>query len=138
MEQDEPAIDALVAAFFSAFDNRDGKLPTGRGFEALFGPSALIVTHAASGPQVATPTAFVEPRIALLKSGELVDFHEWETESRTEIVGSLAVRRSRYAKQGTLRGAPYDGKGTKYFQFARLEQRWRIVAVSWIDDPAAA
>ena len=138
MEQDERAIDALVAAFFSAFDNRHGKLPTGRAFEALFGPSALIVTHAAGGPQVATPTAFVEPRIALLNSGELVDFHEWETESRTEIVGSRAVRRSRYAKQGTLRGAPYNGKGTKYFQFARLEQGWRIVAVSWVDDPAAA
>lgn len=130
----DPAIDALVASFFAAFDNRKGKVPAARDFEALFGPSALIVTHGAAGPQAATPRAFVEPRIALLTSGELVDFHEWETESRTTIDGSLAIRRSRYAKDGSHHAKPYTGTGTKHFQLARLEQGWRIMALSWIDD----
>lgn len=132
----DAAIDALVAGFFGVFDNRQGRVTRAEDFEALFGPSAFIVTHGGAGPLISTPRDFVEPRIALLSSGSLVDFHEWETEASTEIIGSLAVRRSRYAKQGTHEAKPYTGTGTKFFQFARLEQGWRIMTVAWIDDPA--
>jgi ribosomal-protein-serine acetyltransferase len=97
---------------------------------------AFIVTHTGGDPQISTPRAFVEPRVVLLSSGSLIDFHEWEIESRTEIIGALAVRRSRYAKQGLHDSKPYGGTGTKFFQFARLQQGWRIMSVAWIDDPA--
>jgi len=136
MEQDRAAIDALVARFFAVFDNRGGRTPTTREFEVLFVPAAVIATHTGGATQLSSPTAFVEPRIALLTSGALVDFHEWETESRTEILGTLGTRRSRYSKHGYLDGSPYQGNGTKYFHFAKLNQEWRIVSLSWIDDPA--
>ena len=134
MEHDRAAIDSLVACFFAVFDNRSGRTPSASDFEALFTPSALIATHTGGMPQVAAPLAFVEPRITLLTSGALVDFHEWETQSQTEILGSLGVRRSRYSKQGLLDGKPFQGAGTKYFNFAKLSHAWRIVFVSWIDD----
>ena len=134
MEHDRAAIDSLVARFFAVFDNRSGRIPSASDFEALFIPSALIATHKDGMPQVAAPLAFVEPRITLLTSGALVDFHEWETQSQTEILGTLGVRRSRYSKQGLLDGKPFQGAGTKYFHFARLNQTWWIVFVSWIDD----
>jgi hypothetical protein len=35
---------------------------------------------------------FIAPRAALLTGGRLTDFHEWETEGRTEIAGGLATR----------------------------------------------
>jgi hypothetical protein len=136
MDTSQSEIDALVARFFAAFDNRQGSVPTTEKFEALFGPSGFVVTHAGGDPQVSTPRAFVEPRVALLSSGSLVDFHEWETGSQTEIIGTLAVRRSRYAKQGLHDSKPYAGTGTKFFQLARLQQGWRIMSVAWIDDPA--
>jgi len=132
----ENEIDALVASFFAVFDNRQGRVPTAEDFEALFGPCAFIVTHAGGEPQICSPRTFVEPRVVLLSSGSLVDFHEWETESQTEIIGSLAVRRSRYAKQGLHDSKPYAGTGTKFFQLASLQQGWRIMSVAWIDDPA--
>ena len=132
---DERAIDSLVAALYGVFDNRAGRVPTAESFESLFAPSALIVTHGKGEPQVATPAGFVQPRIVLLTGGELVDFREWETESRTEISNTLATRRSRYAKQGLLRAEPYAGAGTKHFQFAKTTSGWRIMSLSWIDDP---
>lgn len=136
MNQDQLALDALVESFFSAFDNRTRAVVEASSFTDLFGPSAVIVTHVGHAPQVATPADFFAPRAARLTSGELEDFHEWETDSQTEIHGSLAVRRSRYAKQGQLRSKPYAGAGTKFFHFAKLTQGWRIMSVSWIDDPA--
>jgi hypothetical protein len=134
MEQDRAVIDSLVARFFAVFDNRSGRTPRASDFEALFVPSALIATHTDGMPKIADPLAFVQPRITLLTSGALVDFHEWETQSQTEILGSLGVRRSRYSKRGLLDGRPFEGAGTKYFHFARLDHAWRIVFVSWIDD----
>ena len=134
MEQDRVAIDALVARFFAVFDNRSGRIPKVSEFEALFASSALIATHSHAMPLVTTPRAFVEPRITLLTSGALADFHEWETESETEILGTLGLRRSRYAKRGRLDGKPFEGAGTKHFHFARQDDGWRILFVSWIDD----
>lgn len=128
------AIDSLVATFYGVFDNRAGRVPSAESFEALFATSASIVTHGGGEPRVATPADFVEPRVALLTGGELEDFREWETESHTEINGTLAVRRSRYAKQGWRRGTSYAGAGTKYFQFANTSSGWRITSLSWIDD----
>ena len=75
-------------------------------------------------------------RFRLLASGRLVNFCEWETEAENQVIGSLAVRRSRYSKSGQLDGRPYVGSGTKFFQLARIEGSWRIVALSWVDDMA--
>ena len=134
MEHDRTAIDLLVARFFEVFDNRSGRTPRASDFEAIFAESALITTHTNGMPQVAPPLAFVEPRIVLLTSGALVGFYEWETRSETEILGSLAVRRSRYSKHGVLDGKTFEGEGTKFFHFVKLNDAWRILFVSWIDD----
>ena len=53
-----------------------------------------------------------------------------------QIVGGLATRTPRYAKAGLHLGADYAGSGTKFFQLAKFAAGWRIVALSWIDDPA--
>ncbi|WP_146646609.1 DUF4440 domain-containing protein [Labilithrix luteola] len=102
----------------------------------LFASNATIATHSGRGVQITTPDEFVRPRIELLTSGRLVEFHEWETQSENEILGSLAVRRSRYEKSGRLDGQPYAGVGTKFFQLAQIDEAWRIVSLAWIDDAA--
>ena len=64
-----------------------------------------------------------------------MDFHEWEAASTTEVFAGIATRTSRYGKSGTLDGRPYGGAGTKCFQFAQLDEGWRITALAWVDDP---
>ncbi|MCZ2134090.1 MAG: hypothetical protein LC098_01450 [Burkholderiales bacterium] len=131
---DQRLIDEIIRQFFAVFDNRDGRRAALQDFTQLFAPGAIIASHSASRVARESPEAFVAPRLELLASGRLANFHEWETSHRTETVGSLAVRRSRYAKRGQMDGEPYVGEGTKHFQLARLDQGWQIVAMCWIDD----
>jgi phosphinothricin acetyltransferase len=129
-------IDAVIGAFFSAFDNRAGRLPTLEAITGLLVPGAVIVKAAGPAFELMTPASFAEPRVALLTRGELTEFHEWETSSETEIRGALATRRSRYAKAGTWAGKPYAGEGTKHTQLIKTGGRWLILSVAWEDDPA--
>lgn len=131
---DRAQIDLLIGAFFAAFDNRDGRVPAKDEMVGLFAGKAIVAKHQGGQIELASPEEFAEPRVSLLKSGELIGFHEWEVSAHTEIHGSLAVRSSRYAKSGLYKGAPYAGAGTKFFQLAKVASAWKIVALSWIDD----
>jgi hypothetical protein len=136
-EQD--AIDSVIRRFFAVFDNRGARKPVALEVTELFAHRAVIARHHGGHCEFHTPVEFAAPRVALLGSPQMVDFHEWEESSSTEVVGGIATRSSRYAKSGRANGAAYSGRGTKFFQLARLETGWRIVALSWIDDePPAA
>lgn len=128
------AIDALAAAFFSAFDNRNGKKPDLVALLGHFTEKAVIARSTSVDTQVVSALEFALPRIDLLTNGTLVDFHEIETNSATNVFGNVAVRTSRYRKEGLMAGAPYAGAGTKCFQLVALDTGWRILSLAWIDD----
>ena len=130
----QESIDQVIGRFFAAFDNRSGRVPTAEALRSLFAPHSVVASHSGSGAQICSVEEFARPRIELLSSGRLVDFYEWETHAENQLLGSLAIRRSRYAKSGQLEGKPYAGTGSKFFQLAQLGAAWRIVALSWIDD----
>ncbi len=127
-------VDALVGRFFSAFDNRGKSQPNLAQLVSLFSTKAIVAKHFEGQCELYSPEEFAAPRVALLTNSELIDFHEWEESNTTEVVGSLAIRTSRYAKSGTYNGKPYSGTGTKFFQLAKFHSTWQIVALSWIDD----
>jgi len=134
--QDQADIDALIARFFGAFDNRNGRVPTLAELDALFAPGAIVLCDRDTQCERWSVHEFAAPRVRLLASGELVDFHEWETNASTRILGTIATRESTYRKQGTLRGQPYRGGGRKFFHFGRFADGWRISAVAWSDGAA--
>lgn len=127
-------IDELIRDFYAVFDNREGRVPSDAHVTSFFFGSAIITQRQPAGFETCTPAEFAAPRVMLLRSGALVDFHEWETAARTEVEGELASRVSRYRKQGVLQGEPYGGTGTKLFQLACAEGRWRILSLAWADD----
>ena len=127
-------IDALVAAFFSAFDNRDGAVPDLADLTRCFTDKATIVRRSEGSVELYTVSEFALPRIKLLTEGALLDFHEWETSSTTQIFDGIATRTSRYSKSGVLEGTDYRGSGTKCFQLVDLGAGWRISALAWVDD----
>jgi predicted RecB family endonuclease len=129
-------IDRLIAAFFAAFDNRNGTKPTLIGVLGCFAEKAVIARSGSSGTQLYTAMEFAAPRMELLASGTLLDFHEAEDSSSTSILGNLAIRTSRYRKSGILHGAPYAGAGTKHFQLLAVDSGWRILSLAWADDEA--
>ncbi|MFJ5549462.1 DUF4440 domain-containing protein [Streptomyces sp. NPDC093225] len=125
-------IDALTAEFFGAFDNRGGRAAEVARIRELMVPGGVIVV---TGPsyRVYGVEEFIEPRERLLGEGRLVEFSEWETSERTEIAGDIASRFGEYRKSGLLDGEPYEGSGSKTFQFVRTPDGWRIAAFSWYD-----
>ncbi|MGY3266146.1 hypothetical protein [Lysobacter sp. HA35] len=127
------AIDALIAAFYSLFDNRDGLSPLLRTPERVFLPDVTIVRRDADAISVMSLHDFIKPRRAWLADGTLVDFHEWETQSRTFVAGDIATRLSRYRKQGFRSGVAIDGEGAKSLQLVCTEAGWRIASVLWQD-----
>lgn len=129
-------IDALVAKFFSAFDNRDGAVPRLPDLIDCFTDKATIVRRCDSGAELYTVTEFALPRIKLLTQGALLHFHEREISSTTQIFDGIATRTSRYSKSGLLDGNDYSGSGTKCFQLVDLGTGWRIASLAWVDDNA--
>ena len=129
-------IDALVAKFFSAFDNRDGATPDLADLVNCFADKAVIVRRSETGAELYTVREFAIPRIKLLTQGGLLHFHEWEISSETQIFNGLAIRASRYRKSGLLDGNDYKGSGTKCFQLVDPGNGWRIAALAWVDDSA--
>lgn len=127
-------IDAVTAEFFGAFDNRGGKTADVARIRRLVLPGGVIVK---TGPEftVYTVDGFIEPRRRLLSDGRLVEFSEWETSERTEIVGDIASRFGEYRKSGILDGERFEGSGHKAIQFVRTSEGWRIAACTWWDRP---
>ncbi|MDQ0956763.1 hypothetical protein QFZ66_000641 [Streptomyces sp. B4I13] len=127
-------IDSLTAEFFGAFDNRGGRTPDVARIRRLVLPAGVVVK---TGPEftVLTVEEFIEPRRRLLTEGRLVEFAEWETSERTDIAGDIASRLGEYRKSGILDGEPFEGGGTKAFQFVRTVEGWRIAALAWFDQP---
>ena len=129
-------IDALVANFFSAFDNRDGAPPKLSDLIDCFTDKATVVRRSDGGADLYTVTEFALPRIELLTRGALVHFHEWEISSTTQVFDGIATRTSRYSKSGLLDGNDYSGSGIKCFQLVELGSGWRIASLAWVDDTA--
>jgi len=128
-------IDKLIVEFFSAFDNRNGS-PELANILACFADKAVIARSAGSNADLYSVMEFALPRIELLTQGTLVNFHESETSSTTNIFGGIATRTSRYSKAGLLKGDHYGGVGTKCFQLIALDCGWRIASLAWVDDDA--
>ena len=129
-------IDALVAKFFSTFDNRDGAVPRLADLTACFTDKATIVRRSHGGSEIYTVGEFAVPRIELLTRGTLLHFHEWEISATTQVFDGIAIRASRYGKSGSLDGNGYAGTGTKCFQLVELGTGWRIASLAWVDDDA--
>lgn len=129
-------IDILIAKFFSAFDNRNGALPQLMHLTSCFTEKAVVVRHAGTGTDLYSVEEFAFPRIELLTKGTLLEFHEAEINSTTQIFNGIAIRNSRYTKYGLLNGNEYRGIGTKCFQLVEIYSLWRIASLAWVDDDA--
>lgn len=125
-------IDDTVRAFFRCFDNRDGTARVEE-LRSLLSARAAIIAVGGDQARVMDVEEFIGPRQVLLGSGELSDFHEWETQGKTFRFGGLALRISRYEKRGRQGEAPYEGSGWKVFLLHQSAVGWTIGAFAWAD-----
>ncbi|TML03623.1 MAG: hypothetical protein E6G41_13485, partial [Actinobacteria bacterium] len=102
---------ALMDAFFAAVSFEEGSAPAYERLRELVLPGGLLIRNTGEAPEVATVDAFIAPRQALVESGELTSFAEFETHAITEVFGQVAHRLSTYGKRGVTNGEPFEGAG---------------------------
>jgi hypothetical protein len=139
MHQPQPTaikveLDRLISEFFRAVSFEVGGTPAYASLHALFIESGLLIKNTASTPEVSTVRQFIEPRQAMVQSGELTRFRESELSERTDIFGNVAHRFSAYAKNGTMKGVPFEARGMVSTQFILTPDGWRMSAMAWDDE----
>lgn len=127
-------LDRLTREFFSAVSFEAGESPAYEKIASLFIESGLLIKNSGSTPEVSTVPAFIEPRQAMFRSGELTRFSEAELSEKTEIFGNVAQRFNAYAKSGTLKGIPFSARGMISIQFVKTPAGWRMSSMAWDDE----
>lgn len=127
-------LDRLSAGFFRAVSFEAGDTPRYEDIHALFIATGLLIKNSGATPEISTPSQFIAPRLATVRSGELTRFRETELYETTEIFGNVAHRFSAYAKSGTLNGMPFEARGMISTQFVLTPEGWKMSAMAWDDE----
>lgn len=127
-------LDRLTTEFFRAVSFEAGEVPPYESIGALFIESGLLIKNTAATPEISTVQQFIEPRQAMVQSGELTRFREVELSQTTEIFGNVAQRFSAYSKSGTMKGVPFEARGMISTQFINTPVGWRMSAMAWDDE----
>ncbi|MCD6019934.1 MAG: hypothetical protein K0S53_3055 [Bacteroidetes bacterium] len=131
---DRLRINEVVKAFFGIFANINHKQPDWSLLNHLCIPETILISKKDSDQAVYDLKSFVEPRKKILTDGTLTEFEEHEISSETQIVSNIAQRHSRYQKSGVMDKKPFVELGTKFFQFVKTQEGWKITSVIWEDD----
>jgi hypothetical protein len=127
-------LDALAAAFFKAVSFEPGAAPPYQNIHSLFITAGLLIKNTASKPEISTVAEFIAPRQALVDSGALTRFKEWELSETTHIFGNIAHRYSAYGKAGTQNGKDFEARGVISTQFIKTPEGWKMSAMAWDDE----
>jgi hypothetical protein len=126
----------LIAQFFEAVSFEEGQHPNYDRIYRLFIERGLLIKNSADRPEISTVVEFIEPREAIVRSGELTQFHESELSEITEVFGNVAHRFSTYTKSGTMNGVLFEARGVITTQFIQTPEGWRISSMAWDDERA--
>lgn len=124
----------LTDEFFRAVSFEPGEAPSYGSIHELFIEDGLLIKNTGATPEISRVRQFIEPRQAMVNSGELTRFRETEFSDSTEVFGNVAHRFSAYAKSGTLNGVPFEARGLTSIQFIRTSSGWKISSMAWDDE----
>jgi RimJ/RimL family protein N-acetyltransferase len=131
---DQLSIDLLTRHFYGLFTNISAELSDWDKLLSLCLPTLQIIKKTEQTEEVYDLESFMTPRKKILSDGTLTDFEEHEITAETRIVGRIAHRFSRYEKKGNLKGASFQSKGNKLFQYVKTATGWKISSVIWEDE----
>ena len=128
------SITAVLTDFFGVFDNRDNREPDWAMLRDLCSERVRIVKCEVDHEQIDDINEFIEPRKAILSSGELIDFHENLIDVEIQSFGRIAHAFVTYRKQGIYQGEPLLGYGKKSIQLLKEKDGWKIFSITWFDE----
>ena len=128
------ALDHLITAFFRAVSFDVGAQPSYESIPALFVERGLLIKNSGQVPEISSVAEFIEPRLALVRSGVLTCFLEAEISESTMMFGNVAHRFSVYAKSGASSGVVFTARGMISTQFVCTPAGWKMSAMAWDDE----
>jgi hypothetical protein len=130
----ERELDRLITEFFRAVSFEAGATPRYEHIGELFIERGLLIKNSAATPEISSVPQFIEPRRAMVASGELMRFHEAELSHTTQVFGNVAHRFSAYTKSGTTKGVAFEARGMISTQFINTPAGWKMSAMAWDDE----
>lgn len=127
-------LDSLSSRFFRAVSFEAGEAPPYGDIHGLFIDAGLLIKNTAATPEISTIAQFIAPRQALVDSGALTRFKEWELSETTQVFGNIAHRYSAYGKAGTQNGKDFEARGVISTQFIKTPEGWKMSAMAWDDE----
>jgi len=127
-------LSTLSARFFRAVSFEPGEAPAYGDIHGLFIATGLLIKNTAATPEISSVAEFIAPRQALVDSGALTRFKEWELSEITQIFGNIAHRYSAYGKAGTQGGKAFEARGVISTQFIKTPEGWKMSAMAWDDE----
>lgn len=124
----------LMDSFFHAVSFPAGSRPRYESLHDLFVAGGKLIKASSDPAEVSTIDEFIQPRLALVDSGQLTSFEEIEISEMTESFGRIAHRLSTYSKRGTQSGSTFVAKGVISTQFLRTTAGWKITSMAWDDE----
>lgn len=129
-------LDHLTSEFFRAVSFETGEVPAYENIVALFIEAGLLIKNTATSPEISNVARFIEPRLAMVRAGDLTRFREAELAESTQIFGNVAQRFSAYEKSGTMKGVSFEARGMICTQFICTPDGWLMSAMAWDDERA--
>lgn len=127
-------INKITKDFFDLFTNSKQRQIKLEKIVDLCLPETLIIKKSVDKEEIYNLESFIKPRKKMLSDGSLVEFEEFETAEETVIHCNLAHRISKYKKKGNLNGQFFEGNGTKFFQYIKTNNSWKISSMVWEDE----
>ncbi|MBI3235396.1 MAG: GNAT family N-acetyltransferase [Bacteroidetes bacterium] len=127
-------INQVTKTFFNLFTNSNQKKIELERINDICLPQTIIIKKETNKEEVYHIDTFINPRKKILTDGTLTEFEEYEVFNETKIIQNIAHRFSIYKKKGFYNGEYFEAKGTKFFQYIKTSNGWRINAVIWEDE----
>ena len=114
----------VISKFFDAVSFEPGGRPSYASIPALFIERGLLIKNVNSIPEISSVQEFIGPREALVSSGMLMRFDEFERSESTVIFGNV----------GTSGGTPFEARGVITTQFVNTLGGWKMSSMAWDDE----
>lgn len=134
MSDDKFFINQVTKTFFNLFTNSNQKKPELEKINDICLPETIIIKKEINKEEVYNIDTFINPRKKILTDGTMTEFEEYEVFNETKIIQNIAHRFSIYQKKGFYNNEYFEAKGTKFFQYIKTLNGWRINAVIWEDE----
>jgi hypothetical protein len=131
---DTLAIDKLTTGFYYtiSFDHpSDFDIAS---LKSMFYGNGILINNSFSKPVAFTVEAFVNALTAQVADHAVKQFIQREIFSKTEVFGKVAQRVSGYEYTFADYGATNLPRGINYIQYIKVDGKWKITSMVWIDE----